>query len=148
MTLGVALLAVVGFVNSTAESLGRGARKRSSSVRAPELRDRLHRLLESERIFTDPELSLPKLAEALGESPHTLSQALNESAGEGYAALIARSRVQEAKRLLLDPANDRLTIEGIGWRSGFSSRSTFYQAFRRFVGTTPTGFRDCRRESS
>lgn len=54
-------------------------------------------------------------------------------------------RCQLAKQLLLD-GNER--IEVIAERTGFSEPSTFYRAFKRWVGETPVEFRRRARQAA
>lgn len=153
-TLSVALLcggalAAIAFV--THEGRARGLRRRratghTTKVAPPaaadvELLERLDRLMQSETLYRRPELGLHDLAAALGASPHRLSAALNTIAGVTLTGYLTRLRLADAKRRLLDPAHAIYTIDAIGERSGFGSRSGFYAAFRREVGTTPTRFR-------
>jgi AraC-like DNA-binding protein len=76
-----------------------------------------------------------------------VSEVINRYAGMSFHDLLTRRRVADVKVQLLDPANDRFTIEGIGAASGFGSRSAMYAAFRRVEGITPKEFRDRRRPS-
>jgi AraC-like DNA-binding protein len=115
---------------------------------ADALLDRIDAALTRDRLFTRADLTLAQLAGAIGSSPHQVSEALNRYAGTSFADLLMRRRVDEVTSQLLDPANDRYTIEGIGASAGFGSRSALYTAFRRFEGTTPTEYRKNRRRAT
>jgi len=108
---------------------------------ASELESRLGAVMANERPWLDCNLSLDQLAAAAGASPHHLSELLNAKMGTSFNELVARHRLEEARQRLADPANDRYTIEAIAESSGFASRSSFYAAFRRAFGTTPTRYR-------
>ena len=112
-----------------------------SPERSREISERLLRMMESDRPYLEPDLSLDDLAARL-EVPKThLSQAINERLGQKLPELLSGFRVRESERLLCDRVNDHLTIEAIGGRSGFKSRSAFYEAFRRQTGITPNAYR-------
>jgi transcriptional regulator GlxA family with amidase domain len=49
-------------------------------------------------------------------------------------------RVDHAKKLLESGLTDTLSIDGIGVKSGFSSRSTFYANFKANTGITPSEY--------
>lgn len=49
-------------------------------------------------------------------------------------------RVDHAKQLLKEGKTDDLTIQGIAQKSGFSTRSSFYNAFKTVTGITPTEY--------
>jgi AraC-like DNA-binding protein len=99
--------------------------------------------------YRDPDLSLPMLAARVGATPHLVSQALNQQAGRSLSEYLATWRVEEAKRLLLEPANERFTIDGLAHSAGFGSRSAFYKTFKAVAGITPTEYRSrARRQRS
>lgn len=94
--------------------------------------------------FLDPQLSLEGLSEALGRSTSSLSKLLNTYAGSNFSDYINQYRVKEAQRLLGNPDFANYTIVAIGLECGFNSKSTFYTAFRKFTGMTPTDYRKRR----
>lgn len=112
---------------------------------ALDLLTRIEIALIAERLFARPELSLGRLAEAAGATPHQVSEALNRFRGQSFHEFVNRRRVDDVKSQLADPASDRFTIEGIGAAAGFGSRSALYAAFQRFEGITPTAFRAAER---
>jgi AraC-like DNA-binding protein len=121
-----------------------GKRYRKSALAADDaLRtiERLDELMRTAAAYRDPSLSLPALAERLGVTAHHLSQALNEHRGTTLVDYLATFRVEEARRQLLDPARDHVTIDAIAESAGFGSRSAFYTAFRRLAGVPPSALR-------
>ena len=91
--------------------------------------------------YRDPELSLRGLSEKLDTTPHAISQALNQVAGRSLADYLSSWRVAEARRLLIDPASEKYSIDGLAHSAGFGSRSAFYKTFKAIEGVTPTEFR-------
>jgi AraC-like DNA-binding protein len=102
---------------------------------------RLVDVMEEERVFMDPELSLPLLAERLGCSVNHLSQAINEGLGVSFFDYINRYRVQEATCILEQEAGNVSSILDVALAVGFNSTSTFYAAFKKTTGQTPAQFR-------
>jgi AraC-like DNA-binding protein len=49
-------------------------------------------------------------------------------------------RVEYAKELLSDELMNNLTIDAIGQKSGFSTRSNFYNTFKVETGCTPSEY--------
>ena len=94
-----------------------------------------------ERPYLDVRLSLERLADGLDMPPRELSQAIGASPDGSFYNFVNRFRVGEASRLLSDPSEARTSVEAIGLMSGFRSRSTFYEAFRRATGMTPAQYR-------
>jgi AraC-like DNA-binding protein len=106
---------------------------------------RLARTMEAHRGFLDPDLSLPRLAEQVAISPHHLSQVLNEGLGLRFCDYVNALRVEEARRLLQDPACADLPVLEVAMRAGFSSKATFNAVFKRTTGSTPTAWRQVAR---
>lgn len=104
----------------------------------------LSRLMNEEKIYKDWELKSSDLASQLGISSHQLSELLNTVMGTNYFDFVSRYRVEEAKRLLSrEPEWDAIRI---GLESGFSSKATFYRAFKEGTGMTPQAYRKQRSE--
>jgi AraC-like DNA-binding protein len=101
--------------------------------------ERLQYLFESEKIFTDYELTLQKLAVMLDLTPHQLSELINARLGLNFQNLVNRYRVAEAQRLIRDD-RDR-NILSICFRVGFSSKSAFNRAFKKQTGMGPADFK-------
>ena len=100
---------------------------------------KLSALMENEKVFKKSGLKLPELSAKIQTSPHRLSQYLNENLEKSFSQYINEYRIEEAKRMILE--NELLTLEGIGYEVGFSSRSTFYSSFKKYEGTTPSKFK-------
>lgn len=150
MTAGFASLAafatwrVSGASTAARSDAPRYERSTLNEAAARELLEAIETALTRDRLYTRVDLTLGQLAAAVGSSPHQVSEALNRYAGTSFADMLMRRRVDEVKTQLLDPANDRFTIEGIGLSAGFGSRSALYSAFKKAQGMTPTEFRKQR----
>ena len=97
--------------------------------------------LEDGERFRDPDLKLAGFAKAAGLSRHHVSQVANIHFG-GFAALVNGRRVEAAQALLRTDAGRALTLEEVGYRSGFNSRTAFYNAFKKHAGCSPSQYRD------
>ncbi|MEZ6030674.1 MAG: helix-turn-helix domain-containing protein [Hyphomonadaceae bacterium] len=112
-------------------------------VRTPkmdELADAFDALLDSGGL-RDPGLTAAGAAVDLGVATARLGEALEATRGMNLTAYLQRRRVEEAQRLMADPAEARTSMEAIGLLAGFGSRSAFYAAFREQVGMTPAAWR-------
>jgi AraC-like DNA-binding protein len=112
-----------------------------SSVEAAGIRRKLVEIMESERLFLEPELTLPELSEKLSVLPYHLSQVINEELNKSFYDFVNEHRVREAQRLLSSPEYGHLSILGIALDAGFNSKSAFYTAFSKYTGMTPSEFR-------
>ncbi|PIE10554.1 MAG: hypothetical protein CSA72_08600 [Rhodobacterales bacterium] len=120
----------------------KSAEKYEKSALSPEASARIERKLraamETDKLHRDANLSLWSLARHVGASPNYISQTLNEVIGESFFDFVNRHRIAEAMRRLSDTDETVLTIT---YDVGFNSRSSFYTAFKRVTGQTPTGYR-------
>ncbi|MFD2574264.1 helix-turn-helix domain-containing protein [Spirosoma soli] len=97
--------------------------------------------ITTSRAYEDPELTLSQFAQALDVSTNQLSQAINQVGEQTFYGLVNRHRVMAACSLLTDPKHQHLSVSGIGYEVGFRSKSTYYAAFRRECGITPSVYR-------
>lgn len=102
---------------------------------------RLLELMEKEKPYTDNDLTLQKLAKTLAISPHHLSQMINEQLKQNFFDFINLYRVEEAKRMLVDPSRKHYSILAISEEVGFNSKSAFNAAFKKHTHMTPSEFR-------
>lgn len=112
-----------------------------SDTRKEQLISELNKITASAEIFGNPTLDIDELASLLQTNSSWLSQIINEHFGMNFFNFVNRIRIEEAKRLLANPANDKYTIEAIAGNCGFNSRSSFHSAFRKFELITPAEFR-------
>jgi AraC-like DNA-binding protein len=89
-------------------------------------------------LLPDPELSVARLARALGCSADYLSRRFHEERGVTLTAWITRERMALAKDLLADPQRN---VAEICWACGFNAPSYFIRVFRQQTGTTPRAYR-------
>jgi len=101
------------------------------------MNQKLSIILEKE-LFLDPNFTLEIAAKELKVTKHLLSQYINETLGKSFSNLIKEYRIEKAKKLL--EAQSSYTIEGLGYDSGFSSKSTFFTAFKKITGSTPAEY--------
>jgi AraC-like DNA-binding protein len=93
--------------------------------------------MKNEKIFTDPGLTVSTLATRLNTNQKYISQAINANAGMNFSLFLSKQRVQEARKLIEENGNLGLSLEQVMVRSGFHSRTSFIEAFKKFTGMTP-----------
>lgn len=111
------------------------------TAQAERLRQRLLTLMEEERPYLDHQLRLDDLARALDTSRHHLSQIINAQLGVSFSDFVNRYRVAEAQQMLVDPAKEKEKIIAIAYDAGFNTKASFYNAFNKLAGTSPTDYR-------
>jgi AraC-like DNA-binding protein len=89
-------------------------------------------------LLPDPELSVARLARALGCSADYLSRRFHEERDITLTGWITRERMELARDLLADPQRN---VAEIGWACGFNAPSYFIRVFRQQTGITPRAYR-------
>jgi len=102
---------------------------------------RLLALMNTEKPYLDGELTLQKVAKAVAISPHHLSQTINEKLNQNFIDFINAYRIEEAKRMLVDPAKKHYSILAVSEEVGFNSKSAFNTAFKKHANMTPSEVR-------
>ncbi|MGS2761187.1 helix-turn-helix domain-containing protein [Sinomicrobium sp. M5D2P9] len=115
------------------------ASKKIEEVEAKALTKALNEVIRKEELYKNSNIKLNDIAEKVNISTHKLSQLLNDNLGKSFALFINEYRIEEAKRLIRE--SDQFTLEAIGFEAGFSSRSTFYNTFKKLVSQTPAEFK-------
>lgn len=100
---------------------------------------RMKAYIETERVYTNPDLKMSDLAEVLHVSPSKLSQIFTQYIGENYYEFINGYRLAEFKRLVADGAHRRFTLTALSEQCGFK-RANFFSTFRRVEGMTPAEY--------
>ena len=109
-----------------------------------EYKGRLEQIMQSQQAYLRPELTLPKLAEAVGCSINHLSQVINSGFGMSFFDYLNQYRIEHAKVLLSKVNGQGTAILNIAFTVGFNSNSAFYAAFKKCVGQTPAQYRRSR----
>jgi len=112
--------------------------KKISSEKANALMARLESHMSNPQSYTDANVKLADIAQALNILPHTLSQLLNDNYNKNFPQFINEYRISASKELMLK--NPDLTLEAIAYDCGFNSKSTFYSSFKKITGMTPAAF--------
>lgn len=113
-----------------------------TEAKISEYQERLVRVMESTRSYVEADLRLPDLAGLLEVPPHQLSQVLNQGFGMRFSDFVNRYRVEEAKRLMSDPARKHESLLSLAFEAGFGNKTTFNQAFKKYTRMTPSRYRE------
>lgn len=120
-----------------------------SGLRSEQMQEYQHcleRVMRSEKIYMDPQMTLPALAQTVGCSVNHLSQVINAGFEMSFFDYLNSHRIRHAKELLTELNGKNRAILNIAFTVGFNSNSAFYAAFKKHVGMTPAQFRRSRRD--
>ena len=108
---------------------------------ANDIYNRLKALMAEEKPYLEKELTLFSLADILDVQPNHLSQVINSLEGKNFFDYINEHRIALAKEKIASNEFQYLTLLGIAFDCGFSSKASFNRAFKKFTGKTPTEFK-------
>ncbi len=159
LTVVIFLFAVSGTLASTDPSLSSApalasepaAALRGSPAPAPatepdaaELTS-LRRLLDHDKVFREPDLSIATLSQKLDIPEYRLRHLINRQLGHrNFSAFVNGYRLAEAEAALSDPAQAAVPILTIALDAGFGSIGPFNRAFKAQTGQTPSEYRRTR----
>lgn len=109
-----------------------------SDDRLDRIAAKIETLMKEKKLYLEPDLSLWDLANKIGVTTHYASQALNEKIGVRFFDYVNSWRIRDAAERLRSSDAAILTI---AFDVGFNSRSSFYTAFKRETGVTPSRYR-------
>jgi len=96
--------------------------------------------MEHEKLYKDPELNLNHVAALLGIQPNILSQTINSVENKNFYDYINRQRIEEFKRIVVLPENQKFTILSLAFESGFNSKTSFNRNFKKYMDSSPREF--------
>ena len=103
---------------------------------------KLELLCKEQHIYTDSTLNREKVAEKLGISAGYVSQIVNTITGDNFANYINQYRVEAVKEMISDSEYENYNLLAMGLESGFTSKTTFYKAFKKVTGQTPNEYKN------
>ena len=115
----------------------------SESITADNLYFReLELLCKEQHIYTDSTLNREKVAEKLGISPGYVSLIVNTITEDNFANYLNKYRVEAVKEMISNSEYENYNLLAMGLESGFTSKTTFYKAFKKVTGQTPNEYKN------
>lgn len=102
------------------------------------IHQKLKKAMEEQKLFLNPELTITELANTLGVHPNHLSQVINSVESKTFYDFINGLRIDEFKRIVARPENQKYTLLALAFECGFNSKTAFYRNFKNATGQSPT----------
>ena len=103
------------------------------------LKEEIERVIEQEQMFLKQDLKINDVAMRLNTNRDYIYQAINVKMGLSFSEYINRLRINYAIQLM--EKNPEMTSADIAFRSGFSSRASFYRNFKLYQNCPPLTYR-------
>lgn len=101
------------------------------------LKSRLQQIMEEQRAYLDPGLTLNDLAKRLKSNSSALSSLINQHFGKNFNDFVNEYRVEAFKENVAKIDNKNFTLLAVALDCGFNSKATFNRAFKKFTGISP-----------
>lgn len=107
--------------------------------RKGELKNKILDFMDLKKPYLQQDCNLQLVADEFNELPHTISMIVNTHFNKSFPDFINCYRIKRAIEIL-QSENNNLTIEGIAYDCGFGNRISFYKAFKKETGKTPSEY--------
>ncbi len=91
--------------------------------------------------YGDEDLTISILARRMGVPARKVSEAINRNLSCSFSELLSRERINAAKKLMISPEGNSMSIIDVAFGVGFRSKSNFNKEFRKITGCTPSEYR-------
>lgn len=122
------------------EATAKYQRSSLSDEMAAEFYEQLVQLMQREKPYLEPELTLGELAKLMNIHPNHLSQVINAQADKNFYDFVNAWRIEEFLRQADDPSNQQFTLLALAFDCGFNSKASFNRNFRNYTGHAPTTY--------
>ncbi|MEM6643900.1 MAG: tetratricopeptide repeat protein [Bacteroidota bacterium] len=102
-----------------------------------EILSKINEQASQEFTIVNQNLTMRTLAEKINIHPNKLSWVLNEKIGKNFNEFINDLRLSVFQKKAADPKNSHLSILGLAYESGFTSKTVFNNFFKKQMGMTP-----------
>lgn len=152
LALATYYLAIAGYLRSQTielefsgtkgKEIEEGRKIPVSDTEKDKLKNKISDLMQTEKPYLEPSLTLNDLAKKLGVNSAALSYAINSGFGKNFNDFINEFRIAEVKEKLISGAAENKTLLAVAFDCGFNSKATFNRAFKKFTGVSPKEFQD------
>lgn len=105
-----------------------------------ELSERIKKYIQEEQVYLNPDLEISDISLVLKVPRHHIAYCFTNVMHCKFTTYKNKLRIAFAQNLLEKGEAILSSIDGIGAKSGFKSRSAFYEAFKAETGMTPNQF--------
>lgn len=113
-----------------------------NSAETEHWKSKIETLIQEEKLYQNPELTLADLAKKLETNASVISKTINQGFQMNFNDCINNYRIEAVKKCFANGEHKKTTLLGIAYDCGFNSKATFNRAFKKNTGKTPKEFID------
>ncbi|MEO9870031.1 helix-turn-helix domain-containing protein [Ekhidna sp.] len=137
---GLGYVYLLKYINPVNTYIDRSSKVKFSDNEMEAKKITLLEVIETNELYRDHKLSVTKLAEHLQWPINDVSIIINETLSTNFNDLINGFRVKTFKELSHKPETKKYSILGVAQEVGFGSKASFYRAFKKEMGITPSEY--------
>lgn len=103
-------------------------------------KSKIELLIQEEKLYQNPELTLTDLSKKLQTNPAIISRTINQGFQMNFNDFINNYRIEAVKEMFKNGKHKKSTILGIAYDCGFNSKATFNRAFKKNTRLSPKEF--------
>lgn len=105
-----------------------------------EIHQKLVFIMQSEKLYKNPTLTLSELARRLDVQSNHLSQIINSIEKKNFFDYINSQRIEEFKAIVTFPENRKFTLLYLALECGFNSKTSFNRNFKKVTNLSPSEY--------
>ena len=138
---GFASLVIYGLsISKMTKSLHFNDSVKSKTILPDHLIGTIQSAFESEKVYLKTGITLNQFAKDVNTPAYLITKGVNKIYGKSFPETVNYFRVNEVKRQLENYRNKVYKIESLAFEAGFATPSSFYTAFKKETGMTPTSY--------
>ncbi len=106
-----------------------------------ELFKNIYKYMVENQAYTNSSITVDYLSKQLNSNTKYISKAIKEETGMNFNTFINTFRIEKAKKILGDKVSSTWSLDAIAKECGFNNTTSFFQAFKKNTGLTPSAFR-------
>ncbi len=115
-------------------------KQKLSDDRINEIYCQVKNYMDEQKPYLDVNFKFSRVAASTGYQQNDISQAINLTVNESFSDFINRYRVNEFIQRMNNGEWDNLKITAIAFDCGFYSKASFYRAFKKVTGSSPSDY--------
>ncbi len=123
-------------------------KKEKVSIENSILLSKMNKIMERDKLYLNPTLSVYDLADALNISRHQISALLNNDLSMNFYQYVNRYRLEEVCKKLSGDNDNKYNLLDHALDAGFNSKSSFNSLFKKQYGITPSQYRKSLKEKT